>query len=219
MQRYSLPCAELMHILLDAYRPCPSFGSTCSDMRWIPERGHIPRGFCGAVGELKDVKLVLIIAEPGDPHTDESYPINASPDEFCSSAHRHAYRSLESGRDQFHKNVRSILDRCWPGLPFVEQMRKTWITESVLCSARQECARVPMSIARHCADLYLARQLALLPGATVAALGGKSRERSQHLGRRIITSAAAAPPGCNFRRTQESWDGIALAVRSCSHDG
>jgi len=62
------PNPRIIELLLTAYEPCPSFSSACKSMRWVPERGHIPRGFCGATGDLDEVDLVLVCAEPGDPH-------------------------------------------------------------------------------------------------------------------------------------------------------
>jgi hypothetical protein len=45
-------------------------------MRWNPKAGHVPRGFCGAISTPDDVKLVLITAEPGDPHAEENHEDN-----------------------------------------------------------------------------------------------------------------------------------------------
>jgi hypothetical protein len=83
-----LPCAELSEVLLSAYGPCSGFGTTCRDMRWIPARGLVPRGFCGGLGHLRDVELVLIAAGPGDPHEFESYSEDGSPQESFEKACR-----------------------------------------------------------------------------------------------------------------------------------
>jgi hypothetical protein len=37
-------------------------------------------------------------------------------------------------RSGHHANVRVVLDLCWPDLDLREQMKRTSITESVLCS-------------------------------------------------------------------------------------
>ena len=209
-----LPCAELASVLLPAYAPCPGFTSICGTMRWIPECGHVPRGFCGALGKLSEVELVLIVAEPGDPHDLESYSSTASARELLGEICRYVYGCFESGKDYFHKNVRSILDRCWPDMPFADQMRRTWITESTLCSAQKEGGTIPASVNRFCADSYLSRQLALLPDATIATLGGKARDRTRHLRYRTIAVSAVAPPGCNFAGARESWDIVAIEVHN-----
>jgi hypothetical protein len=183
-------------------------------MRWIPESGHAPRGFCGALGKLGEVELVLIVAEPGDPHDLESYSSAASSPELLEEICRYVYGCFESGKDYFHKNVRYILDQCWPGMPFAEQMRRTWITESTLCSAQKEGGTIPVSVNRFCADSYLSKQLALLPQAAIVTLGGKARDRIRHLRYRTIAVSAVAPPGCNFAGARESWDQVAIEVRN-----
>lgn len=208
-----LPCAELTRVLLSAYGPCPGFSSVCESMRWAPETGHVPRGFCGAIGQLCDVELVLIVAEPGDPHPHEFYTAIPSPQELFEEICRYVYSCFSSGKDQFHRNIREILDLCWPSLTFDEQMRRTWITESTLCSASTEGGPVPAAITRFCTDSYLAKQLSILPQTTVVTLGAKARSRVEHLGIKFMAAAAAAPPGCNFAGAKESWKQVAEEVR------
>ncbi len=100
MRSSFLPCAELRRVLLPAY-PCSSFGSTCQEeMRWNPARGHVPRGFCGALGRLSEVQLVLLVAEPGDPHQGESC-LADSPEEFLEATCRYTYGCFASGKDRF----------------------------------------------------------------------------------------------------------------------
>lgn len=182
-------------------------------MRWQPRVGHVPRGFCGATGSPDDVKLVLVVAEPGDPHDGEAYDPAARPEVLFESVCRYVYGCFENGKDQFHRNVRAILNDCWPDLPFHEQLRRTWITESVLYSASVECGSVPQSVRQACVDRYLARQLSVLPNAIVVAVGGKAHERMRGLPRPFPRVGSVAPPGCNQRRVRESWKAIAAAVR------
>ena len=40
------------------------------------------------------------------------------------------YGIYERCETSFHTNVRSIIDECFPGASFRDQLRKTWITES-----------------------------------------------------------------------------------------
>jgi len=202
----------LRQLLIRAYQPCPEFGGACRDMRWKPAAGHVPRGFCGAMGELSEVDLVLVMAEPGDPHDKESHP--ADPEEAITSAYDYAYRCYASGKDQYHRNVRTILDLCFPGLTFDEQMRRTWMTESVLCSAAKEGGAVPKPVEAACRSRYLEGQLALFPSAVVVALGGKAAKRIK--GRAYMSAFAAAPPGCNFKGARESWEAVGAAVRQRS---
>lgn len=198
----------LREILLNAYAPCASFAGRCGSMRWAPDAGHVPRGFCGAFGSLQDVALVLVVAEPGDPHVGETHP--HMPSAALESTVKHAYECLRSGRDLFHRNIRTILDLCWPDLALDAQLRRTWITESVLCSARSEGAALPMRVASECRARFLDRQLDVLPHALVAALGAKAQQRLR--GRQFIAAASVAPPGCNFRGARDSWHAIAQAL-------
>lgn len=210
-----MPCRELVQVLLPAYHPCEHFRGACKSMRWRPEQGHIPRGFCGAVGTVDEVELVLIVAEPGDPHTIEAYDPEASPFDKFSVVCRYVYRCFETGQDQFHRNVRYILDRCWPSTIFQDQMRRVWITESSLCSAEREGGHVPSSVHRQCGSQYLKRELELLSGCTFVALGNKAQMRLKG-NRNVLAAASVAPPGCNFKGARDSWDRIARVVRNRS---
>lgn len=195
--------SELKEILLPAYGPCEGFSSTCGNMRWSPSEGHVPRGFLGAHGRLNEVELVLVFAEPGDPHDDEFHS-------GIGSAYEKAMRAFSEGTDLFHKNVRLILDLCWPKMTFEEQMKKTWMTESVLCSAPVESGHVGAACERNCASRYLAPQIELLNRCVIAALGSKARDRMRAIGiKSFIPAVAAAPPGCNLKHARASWQAIA----------
>lgn len=172
-------------------------------MRWNPDEGHVPRGFLGASGALAEIELVLVFAEPGDPHEGERHT-------GLESTYAYATFGFGTGKDLFHRNVRKILNLCWPALSFEEQMRRVWLTESVLCSARKEGGSVSVAAARACGSRYLLAQLSLFPEALVVALGSKADGRLRSLGVvNFISAYAAAPPGCNRREAQSSWEHIA----------
>src|ERR1700730_6020086 len=161
------PPAELVRILAPAYGPCPEFKGACAgEMRWIPEAGHIPRGFFGATGDLSEVELVLVVAEPGDPHAGEHHSGSVK----LESAYDYATKVYREGKDPFHRNVRKILNACWPGVTFDEQTRKVWVTESLLCSALKEGAPVSRPCEIACGERYLKAQLDLFPDALIVAL-------------------------------------------------
>jgi len=210
-----VPCKELVDILLPIYRPCEGFSGPCETMRWSPKEGHIPRGFCGATGTLSEIDLMLIMAEPGDPHPTENYSSKVSPEEKLFAVADYAYSCYETGTDLFHRNVRAILDLFWPGMTFKEQMRKTWITESVLCSAKKEGGSIPARAWKNCRDTYLMRQLDTLSYRMAVALGSKARDRTQNYPD-IVYAGAAAPPGCNFKGVKESWVEAAKVFRQRS---
>ena len=198
--------SALENLLAPAYAPCSAFSGICREMRWNPSKGHVPRGFLGAAGDLSEIELVLVFAEPGDPHDGETH-------EGISSAYRYATFAFDTGKDQFHRNVRTILDSCWPELKFNEQMKKVWMTESVLCSAVQEGGSVSSAATYECGKRYLAKQLELLPQALVVALGRKAQKRLLSIGfTEFLPTCAVAPPGCNFHGAKESWKLIPIEL-------
>jgi uracil-DNA glycosylase len=205
--------AAVEAVLMGAYMPCPAFGTACRGMRWAHERGHVPRGFCGATGPLADVQLVLVGAEPGDPHDGENHVLDGTPVQRLESAYAYAYECFRSGKDLYHRNMQHLLTLCWPNESVEEHLRKVWITDSVLCSAAVEGGPVPAAAARECRARYLEAELALFPGALVVALGGKAQKRLAGLSG-VVKAFAVAPPGCNFRGARESWAEVARLVQS-----
>ena len=205
--------SKLKEILKPAYR-CVGFDSTCDPpMRWTPNSGHVPRGFYGATGDLEEVTLVLVLAEPGDPSR------NPGPEECyedAESAFDFTGHCFLTAGGQGHENVRNLICRCFPGLSLVDAMRKVWITESVLCSAPFPGATVGAGIERFCAERYLLSQLRLFPHATIAAMGSKAMTRLKRyqvqIPNQIVKCGAVFPPGCNFKSTKDSWDRLVEIV-------
>lgn len=201
------PAPELVDVLLPAYAPCAGFEGSCKGLvpPWNPTAGHLPRGFRGATGRADEVKLILVCAEPGDPYPGEGYqPPSGEPRDFLRTVYTASCRHLEHRVDQFASNIRKILDFAWPGEAFDNQMRKTWLMESVLCSAATEGASVPTLVEKACRGYTLA-QLALFPNARVVALGRKAQQRLRVAGVRFVAAYAASPPGCNFADARQSW--------------
>ena len=198
---------EIANILEPAYAPCAAFCGPCTEMRWDPSRGHVPRGFRGASGALEEIELVLVFAEPGDPHPSETHT-------GLSSTYEYSTSTVANGTDLFHRNIKSILNSCWPRLTYEEQLRKVWMTESVLCSALIEGGNVASRVSHECGKRYLLPQLSLLPHALVVALGSKAQKRMRAIGyTKFLPAYAVAPPGCNFRRAKESWNRIPIELR------
>jgi Uracil DNA glycosylase superfamily len=182
-------------------------------MRWAPAQGHVPRGFSGATGALEEVQLVLVAAEPGDPHPGEQHLAQGNPPERLASAYRYASECLRSKKDLFHRNLRHFLALCWPDDTFDQQLRKTWLTDAVLCSATREGASVPAAVERECRRQYLEAQLALFPRAVIVALGKKAQHRLKRIPD-VVPAWSVAPPGCNRSRAKESWADAAREVRT-----
>lgn len=200
-----LPTKELLNIFAGAY-PCPNFSGVCQHMRWDPPKGHIPRGFLGAAGKLSEVEMVLVFAEPGNPQPGDHLTM--------AEALNHAYKSFKMGNGVFHQKARLFFDLCWPGLSFDQQMKKVWLTESVLCSAERSTGSVPVEIERECGVRYLQKQISMFPNALVVALGGKAQRRLSKIGVQNFEKAHAfGLPGCYQAEALPSWIRVAKLIR------
>jgi hypothetical protein len=202
------PPQDLIDILLPAFGPCPEIQGNCRDsVRWSPQHGHVPRGFRGATGRLDEIRLVLVCAEPGDPYEDERHDGATALDKL-RSAYTLSCWHLEKARDTFGLKIQEILNIAFPTLNLAEQMRRTWITESVLCSAASECAPVSPKVERACRSHFLLAQLDCLrrvrPDVRVVALGKKAQNRLRGVPG-VRCASAAAPPEGNKPRARESW--------------
>ena len=198
---------RIRELLKKAYEPCSEFSGACNGVtKWKPENGHIPRGFCGATGSLAEVELVLVCAEPGNPHNNESHHGINSVD-YLNSAVTYASKCFEAETDTFHENIRYILNLCFPNEDFAQQMRRTWITDSVKCSAPKECGPVPARVGRACRAKFLDHELALFPNALIVALGKKAARRLKDYPGVLEVVAAARPFGIR-KEAKASWDAI-----------
>ncbi|MCK9554399.1 hypothetical protein M0R36_01065 [bacterium] len=214
-----LPCKPILDILKPCYNKCSGFKKACKKMRWDPSKGYLPQGVCGAVGKVSEVKLVLIVAEPGNPYINQSY-YSKTPRDLMKNVLSDNYYSFKNGEDIFHRNIRCILDLCWPEITFEEKLRKTLITESVLCSAETECANISASIERFCCENYLLKELDLFPKAVIATLGTKATNRliRYRPSSSFMSAYSVSPPGCNKKKIAlESWKKIANEV--CNKQG
>lgn len=219
---------KLEEVLLPAYGPCPEFTRTCGrEMRWNPSQGHVPRGPLGACGDISEVELVLVFAEPGDPHAEELDPehtalLQRGGQTALNRVYEYATWAVQNTHDLFHENLRRILDMCWPDASFEQQLRKVWLTDSVLCSAREEAGRVIDQISLVCGRRYLRRQVNLFKNnrpfendnaSLIVAVGGKARDRLRSLGfgaSDFISVYSVAPPFAqtNYAEALASWERI-----------
>jgi hypothetical protein len=204
-----LPHPSMRKLLATLYEPCQNFG-VCPQARWDPQAGHVPRGFLGATGELEEVSMVLVFAEPGLPHQGETYADCKTPEDFIKAVISHAYSAFAHGQDQMHRNTRELINMAFPGMSFDDQLRRVWLTESRLCSLNDELGSCSD---RTCAETHLAAQLELLPNARVVALGGKAAQRSRNAAPAQLKAYAVAPPGANHKPARPSWEAAARWVR------
>jgi hypothetical protein len=216
-----LPCKELTEALISgSYPKCCSFKTIGSIVRYDPKNGYIPRGFCGAFGKLSDIALVLVINEPGNPPSDgtQEYDMSMTPMELIEDSARGVFRAVKdaakTGDRTIHGNIATILNECWPGLTLEEQYTRTWMTESVLCSAPKSTGPIPRIVEKACAERYLCPQLALLPNRFVVALGGKTQRRMSmmSLPASFMASAPGKPEGPK-ERARKSWGELGIAFR------
>lgn len=137
-----LPDIELLDILEPACAPCEALRGACAGTAtWLPQHGHVPRGFLGATGRVDDIELALLIAEPGNPHAHSRFGPDLLPQSMITQAVDHTYRCFRDGVDLFHRNMRRILDLAFPGLD--DQLRRAWITNTYLCSAPEVAGSAP----------------------------------------------------------------------------
>lgn len=212
----SQPAPELIEVLEPAYGPCPEFRGACSNVAcWKPEAGHVPRGYLGATGTLDEVEIVLLINEPGNPIPGDTFQVGS---DFIVRASANTLRNYQDKSKPLHTNMRYFLDLVFPKQSLVQQLRRTWVTETYLCSAPEAGANVRAQPEKACAEHYLARQLCLFPGRPVVAFGTKAQRRVNRVAKlvprlqdRLIAAQAAAPRHYNSAR--QSWHEAAQRAR------
>ena len=181
------PNEALNKVLAPAYEPCRHmrvFGGRCPQSRWNPTNGHVPRGFLGATGELDEVELVIVLAEPGDPKDTEKYADELPSSDTVRRVVDFVHETFANRKDRrvhgkVQRVIRWFLD-CWFGdMDFEHQLRRVWITQARLCSRGPG----PYSTAFYqpCGDAYLAAQLQLLPDVPIIAFGDKAEKALQRL--------------------------------------
>lgn len=205
-----LPNGSLIDLLSQAYGPCRNFG-LCKEAVWGPREGHVPRGFVGATGSLEDVEVIMVFSEPGVPYRYDSLDPALTPTEFLAEGVRRTHRAFREGTDLFHRNVRWFMNELFPDLSFDDQLDRVWLTEGRLCSIANEIGSTTDHL---CAKDYLAKQIEMMPNATVVGFGGKAQKYLQRLGGEFLTAYAMAPPGANHRPARPSWDAAISEIKA-----
>jgi hypothetical protein len=204
-----IPHPKMVEILKQAYDPCPHFG-TCPEAKWLPQEGHVPRGYSGCIGDPAEVEAVFVLAEPGHPFDDEQYMASA-PDEFIEEVTATTAERASLGATKFHENLNWIKEQLWPNADPSEIRRKLWVTESRLCSVDDEIGDPKGGDKSLCAREYLLPQIEILPNAAVVLFGGKAQRRIGRLLPDALRVFALAPPGCNQKKARPSWE-VAIKV-------
>jgi len=219
---------ELADIMKEAYGPCDGFRCVCGGkgILWNPKpepekikEMNIPRGFYGATGEISDVKLVLVLAEPGKPDKEEwkyyndkdlSNEILSDPSKLLD-AHNN-YVTFKNG-GLFHENIRNIVRKCFD--KNIEEVKNNiWITETVLCSVPGRSSTGPMTreVEDECGKRYLKKQYDLFKNAFWVAAGRKAQRRLKILEIPSQQYTYIYHPSCrpiHKIAAKESWDKLA----------
>ena len=216
-----LPAIELQNILTPAYGPCPGFKGACQGTAtWRPDVGHVPRGFLGASRSADQVELVLLLGEPGG--ANGSFRVHDQRINLLTQTVFDTYRHFSDRLAPLHKHLRPWLDCVYPGDEFDEQLAKTWITETYLCSLPKADAKAPRPAEHECASRYLAKQLALFPGRPIVAFGKtKAAPRVRRLAsaapalaNQLIFAHALTPRPAQLKEAQRTWEAAATAART-----
>lgn len=210
------PALEIASILQTALAPCPHLSGVCAGhAAWDPAHGYVPRGYLGATARARDVRLVLATAEPGEPDDGESY--DGPPAAMLAVAAARLKAALEFERNgtpaPFHRNLRKILNYCWPDDPLQRQLAKTWIAPVVLCSPLVPGKPIPRAMETTCGRTYFRRKIDLLGDVFIVALGAKAHARIERGG--ITASFVAQHPSARpVTRPEESWAATGAAFQN-----
>jgi hypothetical protein len=212
------PAPELAEILQAALAPCPHFADVCAGYAcWDPARGYVPRGYLGATGRVGEVRLVLATAEPGEPDDGEAYA--GTPRAMLEAVAARSLAAFERGPRAnsapapFHRNLRKILDFCWPGDSLQDQLVKTWIAPAVLCTTPVFGMPIPRVMETTCARAYFRQTIEALGDVYIVALGAKAHARLERGG---VTAAFIAqhPSARPITKPEASWAASGAAFRS-----
>lgn len=211
-----LPHRAILDLLREAYVPCQYFG-TCAQAVYDPKKGLVPRGYLGATASLNDVEAVIVLAEPGYPHPNESHD-GEDPDAIIRSTIRYTYKCYNEGKDDIHKNVRWFADRLFPEYEsnFEKQLDKLWITESRLCSLDEdkETKNISKVERLRCTEYHALRQIQLFPNAQIILAGVSKAQKAAHLFPGAIRCWAFARPGSNRKEARPSWNEAAVKFQT-----
>lgn len=202
----------LFEILKPLYSPCVHFKNACAGhCQWSLDIGMVPSGFGGATGELSEVKLIVITAEPGAPIVNHGY--SGTPQEMVENSMKIFERSLRVGgvdrasgfNGRFHRNFRRILEYCWPEEGIDAILRKTWVTNTVLCPLPPFANSHPKQVKTTCGNSYLKQQIELFPSAFILVLGRETKARMEMNGFEYNANGLHPSYWANPKASIDSW--------------
>ena len=193
-------------------------------LRWDFHAGYAPLYLKGNWEQPSNVKLVLMLAEPGRPDDNERF--STDPDKWIrqavlSPAQCAPFRTEHQDRS-FQHRIEWFLDACGFDL---HNSHRTWSrivisnTFWLRVASRQGSARqawasqAPRQAEAYFIERYLGPMLRCFPHAAIVGAGKKAHSRLSRTGVRWIRIGALAPPGCNFPHVRERQRQVAAKLR------
>ena len=109
--------------------------------------------------------------------------------------------------------MKELLDIFWPGTGLERQLRKTWYTNAVLCSAGSIGGTIEREVEDICGNEYLRKQIDLFTSAYVVALGWKAEKRMRRIGIRYDRTAFHPSFRGSNEERQNNWEDCAVAFK------
>jgi hypothetical protein len=206
-----LPNKQLVRILEQAY-PCAGFETSCRSMCWEPLKGLTPAGYIGATHSIGEVEVMFVLSEPYEAAERQPLAPDTTPFQHVTHSCRQLYLGLMAQQDQFHRNLRFILEQFFPNLELNDQLKRCWITPTILCSTAHDSSALSEDVFRQCRRQFFIKQLQLFPRATKVALGSKAAEFLKPYCE-FLSATQPSPPACNHRGTREGWVSIGRQYR------
>ena len=181
---------------------------TCTKAIYAPAKGHVPRAFGGATGELKDVKIAIVSNGPTTPICNETYTSDANAN--LQTILGNPY--LRKPPQPFHKNLNAFIDMLIsPDDGSLEdRLKQIWVTNSLHCTFSNEPEKTDRL---RCGRFNLFRHLRLFTNVKALVLAGTAVQgmvkpiRDEFPDKEIVCCHSFSPRDVD--RAQSSWQGAA----------
>ncbi|HXY57185.1 MAG TPA: hypothetical protein VEH76_01260 [Methylocystis sp.] len=181
------------------------------------EAGHRPRHVAGNLSNPSEVKIILLLAEPGsNPFPEElgrsekTWIEDITCDGLGNGGNRLRYDEL-AGSD-YERNPRDFLRMVWPNSSPRANMSRCVITNSFWMQAPSSGGPIPAGASREF-GVHLKRFLSVFANAAVVAAGVKAQARCKQAGIFAMEMYALTPPGSNHQNVRDTWKTTADALR------
>ena len=179
--------------------------------------GNRPRHIAGNLAEPDELRLILLLAEPGSSPGPEELNRNKAAwidDVTCDGLGNGRFRLRydEYAATAYEKNPHEFIEMVWPDESTPERMRKTISTNSFWMQASMSGGTIPAGAANDFGP-YLRSLVSAFPNAVVAAAGSKAADRCRRASISAIEMGALTPPGSNRPKVRGTWHPTALEVQ------